>query len=115
MFARKYLWSLKALSRDGDCLIPETLGVSVSPVSQYSAFEGLKFVVTSDKMSARERERLVGEASDIFIDRYDECGNAVERWHLSKLAVSDIDLDDDHDGEYGELSFTVRGMFNKTS
>lgn len=113
MFARKQLWSLKALSKDGDHLVPETLGVSVASLSQHSAFEGLRIVTTSDRWSSRERSKLLPEAADIFIDRYDDCGNVVESWHLSNLVISDIDLDDDHDGPDAELSFVVKGRFNK--
>lgn len=100
------LWSVRAINKDDDTVIPETLGASVFSLSPETAWKGVKIRLCC-KGEGRKWEEWVAEASHVFIHLKDDEGNSREHWKIKVGKVYDIKLVDDR------LTFSVEGSFKK--
>lgn len=95
------LWSVRAINKDDDTLIPETLGASVFSLSPETAWKGVRIKLP---LTDSRWKDWIAEAVSVFIHLVDG-GKTREHWEIKVKSVYDIKVVGDN------LIFSVEGNF----
>jgi hypothetical protein len=117
---RKIFWSVKARRKDGDIMIPDTMGAKVTSLSRETAFAGIKVRISCGKKDARRWADLAPESEEFLVWMYDGSGMVKEHWLIDSAKISHVfieeaiseEMDSDPSCPFGDyLHFVVQGVF----